>query len=54
VRVTQDVVLTIGRCRHRFVGIEHERCRRCGERIFGLDASREFDAALRRRRSRAA
>jgi len=53
--VAEDVVLTIGRRRHRFASVDHERCRQCGERIFGLEVSQLFDTALRkRRRSRAA
>lgn len=55
VRVAEDVVLTIGRRRHRFASVDHEHCRQCGERIFGLEVSQLFDTALRKgRRSRAA
>jgi hypothetical protein len=40
---------------HRFADVAHERCEKCGERIFGVAASRFLDAALlARRRSRAA
>jgi hypothetical protein len=49
------VVLRIRGVRHRFVDVPHERCEDCGERIFGLETSRLFDATvLHRRRTRAA
>ena len=48
--VIEDVVLTIRRQRHRFANVEHDRCKACGERIFGIDASKRFDAKLRRGR----
>ena len=48
-RVTEDVTLTI-RGRRRFAHVEHERCAACGERIFGIEASLRFDAALRKGR----
>jgi hypothetical protein len=39
----------------RFADVCHDRCLVCGERIFGIEASRLFDAAFaRHRRSRAA
>ena len=57
VEVIETVVLTVRGERHRITDVEHERCCACGERIFGIDASKRFDAALmkrRRPRSRAA
>ena len=54
VRVTEDIHLTVGRRRYRFPAIEHERCTRCGERIFDLAASKHFDTILKRRTVRAA
>jgi len=39
-----DVMLTMQRHRRRFPDIEHELCAACGERIFGIGASRRFDA----------
>ena len=47
VRVAEDIVLTIGRRRHRFASVDHERRRQCGERIFGL-ASQMFDIAVQK------
>jgi hypothetical protein len=52
--VREDVALRLGGSRYHFAQIEHERCDHCGERIFGVAASRLFDAAIHRRRPRAA
>ncbi len=41
--VTEDVVLKVGRKRVRFEVVKHERCRKCGERVFDLETSRRFD-----------
>lgn len=49
-RVREDVELRIGGKPRRFEKVEHERCAACGERIFGLEASRQLDVALPRRR----
>jgi hypothetical protein len=49
----EDVVIRTRRRRYRFESVPHERCLACGERIFGIDASRKFDAAILKR-SRAA
>jgi hypothetical protein len=46
------VELRIGRSSHRFEGVPHERCRACGERIFGIDASKRFDAVVLKGRRR--
>lgn len=55
VRLVQEaVVLVVRGVRHRFPDVEHERCLACGERIFGFEASKRFDALFTRRRSRAA
>jgi hypothetical protein len=45
--VIEDVTLQVGRKRRKFAAVPHERCRACGERIFGLDVSKTFDAQLR-------
>jgi len=52
VAVVEDVVLQIGKRSHRFTAVPHERCEQCGERIFGIDVSKRFDAALLRGRRR--
>jgi YgiT-type zinc finger domain-containing protein len=52
--VVEDVVLHIGKRSHRFAAVPHERCERCGERIFGIDASKHFDAVILKGRSRRA
>jgi hypothetical protein len=53
--VTEDVALRVHGVSHRFPEVPHEKCDACGERIFGLEASKRFDALIpRRRRSRAA
>jgi len=54
VAVEEDVVLRIGRRMRRFERIPHEHCLACGERIFGIDASRQFDLVLLKRRGRSA
>ena len=46
INTTEDVVLRVGRQRRRFEHVEHERCEACGERIFGIEASQRFDAAI--------
>jgi len=46
VPVTEDVILRIAGRRHRVEAVLHERCAACGERIFDLEASRRFDAAI--------
>jgi hypothetical protein len=51
IAVEEDVDLDVGRRRHRFERVPHERCLACGERIFGIDASQRFDAVALRRRS---
>jgi len=50
VEVRDVVVLRVRGSRHRFADVPHERCENCGERIFGVEASRLFDAALLHRR----
>ena len=52
--VTEDVTFRVGGRAHTFEAVAHERCAACGERIFGLDVSRRFDAATLPRRRRAA
>jgi YgiT-type zinc finger domain-containing protein len=53
--VREEVTLRIRGVNHRFPEVPHEKCDACGERIFGIDASKRFDALIpRRRRSRAA
>lgn len=54
VEVIDDVEMRIGRKKHHFEAVPHERCRACGERIFGIDASKRFDAAVLKGRRRAA
>ena len=49
IRVTEDVEFKLRGRAHRFKAVEHERCEECGERIFGIEASRRFDAVIRRR-----
>jgi|MudIll2142460700_1097286.scaffolds.fasta_scaffold487819_1 YgiT-type zinc finger domain-containing protein len=53
-KVSEDVQLRISGKTHRFASVAHERCLACGERVFGIDASRLFDAAVLRRRGRRA
>jgi hypothetical protein len=49
------VQFAIGARRRRVEHVAHERCLACGERIFGLEASKRLDAEiLHRRRSHAA
>jgi YgiT-type zinc finger domain-containing protein len=52
--VVEDVVIRIGRRSHRFEQVAHERCASCGERIFGIETSKQFDATILKRRRRAA
>ena len=54
VKVTEGVMLRIGSHRYRFDNLNHERCLSCSERIFDIDASKRFDAILKRGRRRAA
>ena len=56
IAVIEDVILPVGGRKRRFAQVPHEKCLACGERIFGLEASKLFDAALpsRRRRGRPA
>jgi YgiT-type zinc finger domain-containing protein len=54
VPVTENVTFHVGGRTHRFEAVAHERCAACGERIFGLEASRRFDEAILPRRRRAA
>jgi hypothetical protein len=54
IAVEEDVILRIRQRCHRFECVAHERCQACGERIFGIDVSRQFDAVIfkpRRRRA---
>lgn len=50
--VVEDVELRIGRRSHRFAAVPHEHCRACGERIFGIKASKRFDAGVLKGRRR--
>jgi YgiT-type zinc finger domain-containing protein len=53
--VRETVTLRVRGVAHRFADVPHERCPSCGERIFGVEASRTFDALITgRRRSHAA
>jgi len=52
--VTEDVTLRVGGRAYSFEAVLHERCAACGERIFGLEASRRFDVGILPRRRRAA
>jgi hypothetical protein len=52
--VKEDVMLKVGRRVHHFPDVVHERCMACGERIFGVEASQQFDAVILKRRRRAA
>lgn len=54
VHVTEDVTLSVGRRRHCFEDVPHERCLACGERIFDLETSGKFDAMLSKKRRRRA
>ena len=49
-RVTEDIVLRVGGNRYKVEAVPHERCSRCGERVFGIDASHRFDAVVLSRR----
>jgi len=50
VATVEDVVIRARRRSHRFASVPHERCLACGERIFSIDVSRQFDAAILKRR----
>jgi len=52
--VVEDVVLRIGKRSHHFAAVPHERCEQCGERIFGIDTSKRFDAEILKGRGRRA
>ena len=52
--VVEDVVFRIGRRSHRFGQVAHERCGSCEERIFGIEVSKQFDAAILKKRRKAA
>lgn len=52
--VTEDVVLRVRGKRYLFPRLTHERCGACGERLFGIEASRLFDAAILKRRAKRA
>ena len=54
VKTVGDVVIRAGRRKHRFENVPHEECGACGERIFNLEASRQFDAVFLKGRRRAA
>ena len=54
VEVTEDVVLRVRGKRYVFPSLTHERCGACRERLFGIDASRAFDAAILKRRAKRA
>lgn len=54
IKTEEDVVLRVGNRRHRFQQLRHERCLACGERIFDLVASQQFDVLILKRRRRAA
>lgn len=52
-QVIEPVVLTIAGVTFRLERVPHERCDDCGERVFGLEASKRLDELLtRKRRSR--
>jgi YgiT-type zinc finger domain-containing protein len=50
--VKEDVVLRVRGRRLRIDALDHERCDACGERIFGIEASRQIDAAVLPRRGK--
>lgn len=53
--VVETVVIRVKRRVFHFEDVAHERCLSCGERVFGIDVSLRFDAAiLGRRRDHAA
>lgn len=53
--VSEDVVFRVRGRRYKIEAVVHERCESCGERIFGVDAARRFDALiLKRTRGRVA
>lgn len=53
-RVTEAVTLSVGHRKYRLADVTHELCSRCGERVFGIEASQRFDALLRSARRRRA
>lgn len=55
VLVTEDILLRVRGRRHRLESVPHERCVACGERIFGAEVAKRFDALiLGRKRGQAA
>jgi len=52
IKTEDDVLFRVGRRKYRFPHVAHERCLACGERIFDLEVSRQFDAAILKRRGR--
>ena len=52
--VREDVTIQIGERSRRFRRVRHERCEACGERIFGIEASKAFDAAVLKAKGRSA
>jgi YgiT-type zinc finger domain-containing protein len=45
VRVVGDVEFRVGKKRVRLSDVAHERCLKCGERVFDLATNRRLDAA---------
>jgi YgiT-type zinc finger domain-containing protein len=43
---TEDIVLRVRGRRYQLDSVPHERCAACGERIFGLEVARQFDALI--------
>ena len=54
IKTVEDVVLRVSNRRHRFPQLRHEHCLECGERIFDIDVSHQFDLLILKRRRRAA
>lgn len=44
--VTEAFSIGTGRTRRRIENISHEKCESCGERIFGLEASKALDLII--------
>ena len=51
---TEDIVLRVRGRRYQLDSVPHERCAACGERIFGLEVARQFDALILGRKRRQA
>lgn len=49
VPVCEDVVFRLRGRRYKLKEVPHERCRSCGERIFGVDAACRFDELILKR-----